>query len=174
MLIFLTLVYSLPQIGSDMTLGTLWRCLGRDLASSSAVTAESLQLAAAAAKTAERCRQSLGLEAIVRASHAVSLSQMNIACDALASFAAEGGHTDEEDEGLGRGEFQSSKEEAVAARRRLRGHRVRVVGSRVGVCDGLTEDGEIAIPWNWAVGEGEGTGAEWQSSSSSASSSPFC
>lgn len=157
-----------------MTLGTLWRCLGQDLASSSVVTAESLQLAATAAKTAERCKQSLGLEAIVRASHAVSLSQMKIACDALASFTAEGrGPADEDDEGSGRGEFHNNREEAVAARRRLRGHRVRVVGSRVGVCDGLTEDGEIAIPWNWAVGEGEGAGAEWQSSSS-ASSSPFC
>lgn len=153
-----------------MTLGTLWRCLERDFASSSALTAESIQLAAAAAATAERCRQSLGLEAIVRASHAVSLSQMKIACDALAKF-SEGRPAGEED-GLGRGtgEFEDNKE-AVAARRRLRGHRVRVVGSRVGVCDGLTEDGEIAIPWNWAVGEGREAGDEWQSSSSS---SPFC
>lgn len=144
-----------------MTLGTLLRCLGRDFASSSAVTAESLQLVATAAATADRCRQSLGLEAIVRASHAVSLSQMKIACDALENFSA--GRPADEENRAGRGGFENNQE-AVAARRRLRGHRVRVVGSRVGVCDGLTEDGEIAIPWNWA-------GDEWQSS---AASSPFC
>lgn len=39
---------------------------------------------------------------------------------------------------------------AVAARRRLRGHCVRIVGARLDALDGLTEDGEIAIPWDWA------------------------
>lgn len=126
------------QIGSSMALGTLKHCLGRDFASSSAVAAESARLAAAAATTANKCRRSLGLDSIDRA-RAVSFAQMAVACSALAR--------------LGESDSEGMEPDVVAARRRLRGHCVRVVGTRLGVFDGLTEDGEIAIPWNWA-GEG--------------------
>ncbi|CAM9285288.1 unnamed protein product [Ectocarpus fasciculatus] len=144
------------QVGSDMTLKTLRRCLGRDLESSSAATAEYLKLAVAEAATAERCRQSLGLEAIKRSRHAVGNSEMVVACEALVRFSERAKN--------GGGELRAEKE-AVAARRRLRGHCVRVVGSRVGVCDGVTDDGEIVLPWNWWEEE---DGEERRSSS------PFC
>lgn len=122
-----------------MPLGILRHCLGRDFASSSAVAAESARLAAAAATAADRCRRSLGLDNIERA-RTVSFAQMGVACEALTR--------------LGESDSEGMEPDVVAARRRLRGHCVRVVGSRLGVFDGLTEDGEIAIPWNWA---GEGT-----------------
>ncbi|CAM9527288.1 unnamed protein product [Ectocarpus sp. 4 AP-2014] len=127
------------QVGSDMTLKTLRRCLGKDSDSSSAATAEYLKLAVAEAATAERCRQSLGLESIKRSHHAVGNSEMVMACEALVRFS---------ERAKSGGDLRAEKE-AVAARRRLRGHCVRVVGSRVGVCDGVTEDGEIVLPWNW-------------------------
>lgn len=129
-------LFRTKQVGSEIPLGTLRRCLERDLASSAAATAESAALAAAAERTADRCRRSLGLEGVGRAPRAVSLSQMLAACEALAEF---GERADGGDLGA----------EAVATRRRLRGHCLMVVGERVGVCDGLTEDGEIVVPWNW-------------------------
>ncbi|CAM9549428.1 unnamed protein product, partial [Hapterophycus canaliculatus] len=127
------------QVGSGMSLRTLRRCLGRDLATASAATAESLRLAAVAAATAKLCRQSLGLEDIERSRHATpTFSQMLVACEALIRFS----------ESAKSGDLEA---EALAARRRLRGHSVRVVGSsRVGVSDGVTEDGEIVIRWDWA------------------------
>lgn len=127
------------QIGSDMTLGTLLQCLGRDFAGSSTIITESARLAATADAIAARCRQSLGLEAIDRA-RAVSVAQMVTACTALLRLIEDGS--------------RGREAEAVAARRRLRGHYVRVVGTRLGVFDGVTEDGEIAIPWNWAGEKG--------------------
>lgn len=129
-----------------MTLETLRRCLHRDLAVSSAAAAESLELAEAAAAMARSCRRSLGLEAVGRARHAVSLPQMIAACEALVEFG------DRADSG-------SLGEEAVAARRRLRGHCLRIVRSRVGVCDGVNDDGEILVAWNWAEGDEQGKGS---------------
>ncbi|CAM9710449.1 unnamed protein product [Scytosiphon promiscuus] len=127
------------QVGSGMSLCTLRRCLGRDLASASAATAESLRLAAMASATADLCRHSLGLEDIDRARQATPThSQMVIACEALIRFSE-------------RAKSGDLEAEALAARRRLRGHSVRVVGSsRVGVSDGVTEDGEIVVRWDWA------------------------
>ena len=125
-------------------------CLERDFANSSAVAAESARLAATAATTANHCRRSLGLDAIDRA-RAVSSAQMIIACEALTR--------------LGESDSERMQPDVIAARRRLRGHCVRVVGTRLGVFDGLTEDGEIAIPWNWA-GEGAGKASEERGSSS--------
>eukprot|EP00903_Cladosiphon_okamuranus_P015929 g14714.t1 len=132
------------QVGSEMTLESLQRCLDGNLASSSAAAANNLHLADAAAATARSCRRSLCLEAVERAPHAVSLPQMITACEALVKFG------ERADEG-------SLGAEAVAARRRLRGHSVRIVGSRVGVCDGVNEDGEILVAWNWAEEE-QGSG----------------
>ena len=136
------------QIGSSMALHTIRRCLSRDLASSSAVAAESSRLASAAAAAAtKRCRQTLGLDTVER-TRAVSFAQMEIACSALTR--------------LGESDSEAMEPDVVAARRRLRGHCVKIVRTRLGVFDGLTEDGEIAIPWNWA-GEGK-TGAEGEAS----------
>lgn len=120
-----------------MTLESLRRCLHRDLASSSAAAAKNLHLADAAAATARSCRSSLCLEAVDRAPHAVTLPQMITACEALIKFGE-------------RADSGSLGAEAAAARRRLRGHCIRIVGSRVGVCDGVNEDGEILVAWNWA------------------------
>lgn len=133
------------QVGSEMTLETLRRCLHRDLASSSAAAAENLRLAEAASTTARSCRRSLGLEAVDRAHHTVSLEQMIAACEALVKFGE-------------RADSGSLGAEAVAARRRLRGHCVRIVGSRVGVSDGVNDDGEVILAWNWAEDEDEDEG----------------
>ncbi len=154
--------FGFEQVGSEMRLGTLRRCLERDLASSAAAAAESAALAAAAERTADRCRRALGLEGVGRAPRAVSLSQMLAACEALAEFGerAHGGD-------LGA--------EAVATRRRLRGHCVMVVGERAGVCDGITEDGQIVVPWNWnsaAAAEEEETKGSWGGERQSPA--PFC
>lgn len=139
-----------------MTLETMRRCLQRDLARSSAAAAANLSLAEAAASAAGTCRRLLGLEAVDRARHAVSLQQMIVACEALVEFGE-------------RADSGSLRAEAVAARRRLRGHRVRIVGSRVGVCDGVNDDGEILVAWNWAEDEQGKGGGEGRRSSS-----PFC
>lgn len=132
-----------PQVGSGMSLRTLRRCLGRDLAAAAAATDESLRLAAIAAATADLCRHSLGLQDIGRSRHASPThSQMVVACEALIRFSERAKNGDLE------------AEEALAARRRLRGHSVRVVGSsRVGVSDGVTEDGDIVVRWDWAEEE---------------------
>lgn len=124
------------QVGSDMTPTTLWRCLGHDHTTALSVAARSARLAAVVDVTAARCRQSLGLEAIHQA-RSVSFSQMKTACDALIEICGVSNGR-----GLG--------DEVGAARRRLRGHCVRIVGGRLDALDGLTEEGEIAIPWNWA------------------------
>lgn len=128
-----------------MSLEALRHCLHRDLASSSAATAKNRDLAEAAAATARSCRRTMGLEAVRRARHAVSLPQMIVACEALVKFGE-------------RADSGSLGAEAVAARQRLRGHCVRIVGSRVGVCDGVNEDGEILVAWNWAQEDGEQRG----------------
>lgn len=143
------------QVGSGMTLAKLSLCLGRNYLNSSAAATESSKLATAVTETAARCRLSLGLESIDRA-NAVSLVQMVSACEALVRFSEDSSANMEAD--------------AVAARRRLRGHCVRVVRPQLGGFDGLTEDGEISIPWDWAGDKGNTYGrqasAAWQSSSS--------
>lgn len=130
-----------------MTLKTLRQCLERDFAKASSITVDSARLAATASEMASRCRQSLGLEAIVR-SRRVTFPQMISACQALMRV------SQDDSSGSGGEAFAA----AAAVRRRLRGHCVRVVGARVGVDDGVTEEGEIAIPWNCAEDE-EGTEA---------------
>lgn len=123
-----------------MTLQTVRQCLEKNFASSAAAVTDTAHFAAAAAIATTRCRQSLGLEAIDR-TRVVSVGQMAAACEALVSLA--------------KGENGDVLGEATAARRRLRGHCVRVVGARRGVFDGVTEDGEVAIPWNWAEEGGQ-------------------
>ena len=120
-----------------MTLATLWQCLGRDSSKASSVATESARLAVAASVTATRCRQLLGLAAIQR-DRAVNFAQMEAACEALVRIC----------EVRNGGEVKTKA--AAAARMRLRGHFVRVVGARACAVDGVTEDGEIAVPWDWA------------------------
>lgn len=124
------------QVDSDITPTTLWRCLGRDYTTASSVAEGSARLAAVVDVTAARCRQSLGLEAIHQA-RAVSFSQMKAACDALIEI-------------CGVSNRRGLEDEVGAARRRLRGHCVRIVTGRLDALDGLTEEGEIAVPWDWA------------------------
>lgn len=131
-----------------MTLQTLQECLAKDFATSSAIAANSAQLAAAVQAASTRCRQCLGLGNIDRG-RAVSLAQMVAACDALVRFSET--------------ESGDMESEAVDARRRLRGQFVRVVATRLGVFDGVTEDGEIAVPWNWAEEEERSGRAAWGS-----------
>lgn len=142
-----------------MTLQTVRRCLEKDFTSSSAAAADTARLAATAAIATSRCRQHLGLEGIDR-DRAVSVGQMAAACEALID--------------LGEDEIGDATGEDAAARRRLRGHIVRVVGARRGVFDGVTDEGEVAIPWNWAEEE-EGGARErrGESTAETRSSSPF-
>lgn len=151
-----------------MALATVWRCLDRDFAHSSAVSTESQRLAEAASRAAKRCREHLGLESIDRAA-GVTLAQMVVACEALASALCP-------DTGGGGGGGAGGAVGAAAAatvRRRLRGHCVVIVGERHGDVDGVTENGEIAIRWDyWEVGAGGG-GWGGNASGSGIDESPF-
>lgn len=158
----------MEQIGTDMTLATVWKCLGQDYSSASAVSAESRKLAVTAETAAKRCRETLGLESIDRAP-GVSFAQMVAACDGLRDF-CEGRGKGGDGRDTSPGSDQTG-EEAAALRNRLRGHCVMIIGKRHGAIDGVTEDGEIAIRWDyWAGGQSweEGRGTD-----SHHSSSPF-
>lgn len=161
--------YTSSQLGSDMTLATVWKCLSRDFAHASAVSAESKIQAVAATRAAKHCRERLGLDSIDSAP-GVTFAQMATACECLtADLYGEEGNADDDRMGMGksrwsRGGGRGAAEGDMAAtasavRRRLRGHSVKIVGERHGSVDGVTEDGEIAIRWNYW--EGGRRGREW-------------
>lgn len=112
------------------------------MAASKASAGVALRAAAAAA----RCRDRLELEAIDRA-RGVGYAQMAAACEALAQ------------EGRG-GTGRGGRSGWGAARERLRGHAVLIVGEHHGAVDGVTEDGEVVVPWDWACASSGGSGRD--------------
>lgn len=141
------------QIGSDMTLATVWRSLNNDFQTSLEVFSESSRLASLASAAAERCRELLALEAIGRA-RGVGFAQMAMACESISGESRI---------------WRTSPPAFAAAQERLRGQSVMIVAERHRAVDGVTEDGDIAIRWNWAQGKAEagmedrgGGGGHWE------------
>lgn len=135
------------KIGSEMTLLAVWRCLNQEVPRSRAVVSEYAELRAEALAAAKRCQELLCLEALDRA-RGVGFAQMTAACKALSderSFMSASPPC---------GGRKRASSAFYFARERLRGHSVLIVGERHEALDGVTEDGDIAILWDWALGAG--------------------